>query len=193
MTCIVQHIQSLSSNARAAILIRHSERNKIPRGEFGTHYMLTENGVRMAEEFGTKLSDFRIVKIYTSPILRCIQTASLLKKGIGKPLEIISDHNLGDPGFHISNAEKAGKYYLSYGAKGVFEKYIVGEKLDGLATVNYLKTTAMDWLKSQVTESGITIFVTHDALIANFAYANGIKTYSRENWVEFLDGIVLKF
>ena len=66
MTCIVQHIQSLSSNARAAILIRHSERNKIPRGEFGTHYMLTENGVRMAEEFGTKLSEYGIVKIYTT-------------------------------------------------------------------------------------------------------------------------------
>jgi hypothetical protein len=51
----------------------------------------------------------------------------------------------------------------------------------------------MDWLKLKTTERGITIFVTHDALIANFAYANGIKTYSRENWVEFLDGIVLKF
>jgi len=193
MTCIVQHIQSLPSNARATILIRHSERNKIPRGEFGTHYMLTENGVRMAEEFGTKLSEYGIVKIYTSPIPRCVQTAELLKQGIGKPLEIIQDHHLGDPGFHVSDEDKAGKYYLSYGAKGVFEKFIAGGKLEGINSVDYLRTTAMDWLKLKTTERGITIFVTHDALIANFAYANGIKTYSRENWVEFLDGIVLKF
>ncbi|MBR4264521.1 MAG: hypothetical protein IKQ46_00525 [Bacteroidales bacterium] len=51
----------------------------------------------------------------------------------------------------------------------------------------------MDWLKSKVSERGITIFVTHDALISHFAYANGIKTYSRENWVGFLDGIVVEF
>ncbi|MBR6177721.1 MAG: hypothetical protein IKQ70_07550 [Bacteroidales bacterium] len=51
----------------------------------------------------------------------------------------------------------------------------------------------MDWLKSKTTERGITILVTHDALIANFAYANGIKTYSRNNCVEFLDGIVVEF
>jgi len=192
MNNILQHINE-HKGKKLAILIRHSERDKIPRGEFGTHYMLTGNGVRMAEEFGAKLSDFGIVRIFTSPIVRCVQTASLLKKGIGKSLEIIRDNHLGDPGFHISDAEKAGKNYLAYGAKGVFEKYVAGEKLDGLNSIDYLKTTAMDWLKLKTTERGITIFVTHDALIANFAYANGIKTYSRENWVEFLDGIVLKF
>ncbi len=178
-------------NKKIAVMMRHGEREIIPSGQFGSDLMLTKRGIRTVIDFGEKISKYNIAKILTSPIPRCVQTAILLQQGISKPLEIISDHHLGNPGFHIADAEKAGKYYLENGVKGVFEKYIAGEKLDGINSVDYLKTTAMNWLKSQVTECGITIFVTHDALIANFAYANGIKTYSRQNWVGFLDGIII--
>lgn len=195
MNSILEQLETIQEigNKKIAVLIRHGEREKIPDGQFGADCMLTENGVREALAMGENLKQYKIVKILTSPIPRCVQTSELLRKGMGKDLEIIKDTHLGDPGFHISNGDKAGRFYLEYGSEGVYERFAAGEGMDGISDIDFLRGSAVDWLKSQMHETGVTLFVTHDALIAHFAYANGIKKYTRENWVEYLDGIVVEF
>lgn len=181
---------------RLAILIRHGERQAIPAGTFGNEVTLTQNGITESIRLGEELSRFNIGRIYTSPIDRCVQTAESIKKGLEKvhhTAEIVCDDLLGNPGFHIADANLAGKAYLKYGCIGVYEHFSRGENIEGLASIDALKGRAKQWLEEKTVEKGVTLFVTHDALIAHFALANGLYSYSAENWVDFLDGIILDF
>lgn len=184
----IDHIQ----DKNIAILIRHGERFEIKETEFGNEIPLTDKGKSDSEEFGKALLKYPIRKIYTSPIYRCIQTAEHIKKGMGRNVEIVINDELGDPGFHVLDAKIAGETFMKAGMKNIFRDFISGTTLNGWAPAEYLRTHAMDFLKSKTENNGITLFVTHDSLIANFAFANKIRTYDIENdWVEYLDGCVL--
>ena len=193
MNHILEYLQLQKDidNKRFAVLMRHADRNDIPLGTFGNDVLLTEEGKVHAEEFGSSLSAFTVTRIYTSPLARCKQSAVCIKRGLQKDVEIVEENALGNPGFHIEDAQRAGKHFLEKGGITVFEYFVSGMNLAGVASIETLRTSAKRWLSSKITEKGVTLFITHDSLIAHFAYANGIFLYIRENWVEFLDGIVI--
>lgn len=196
MMTLLEKLQKIKNvdTRRIAILLRHGEREAIPTGTHGNEIRLTPNGVADSTHLGEMLSYFKVRNIYTSPIARCVQTAECIKKGYNPSIpEIICDDMLGNPGFHIADADIAGKAYLEYGCTGVYERFSRGEVINGLASADFLRHHPMQWLKSKTSEKGLTLFVTHDALIAHFAFANGIHTYDAENWIKFLDGIILDF
>ena len=177
---------------KIAVLLRHAERSEIPEGTFGNEILLTEKGKKDAEELGKKLSVYNVQKIYTSPIHRCVQTAEYIKKGLGKNVEIVINNELGDPGFHVLDAKAAGETFLKNGLRKIFNDFVSGITPEGWASVEYLRTHAVEFLKSRMENDGITLFITHDSLISNFAFANHIKTYDPENdWVEYLDGCIM--
>ena len=191
----LHNIDNINSK-RIAVLLRHGERNEIPSGSFGSEIRLSENGIKDSIFFGKKISDLKIAHIYCSPIGRCVQTAEYIKKGLvvkQQDIQITQEAQLGTPGFHIANADIAGKVYLDYGCDGVFERFSQGEEIPGIASVESLKSDAMQWINAKTTKNGVSLFVTHDALIAHFAFANKIYTYSKENWIRFLDGIIISF
>lgn len=184
----IDHIQ----DKNIAILIRHGERFEIKETEFGNEIRLTDKGKSDSEEFGKALFDYPVQKIYTSPIYRCIQTAEHIKKGLGRNVEIVINDELGNPGFHVLDAKIAGETFMKDGMKNIFHDLTSGITPNGWSPAEYLRTHAMDFLKSKTENNGITLFVTHDSLIANFSFANNIKTYNIENdWVDYLDGCVL--
>lgn len=198
MLCLINRLHNIDNinSKRAAVLLRHGERDEIPMGSFGTEILLSEDGIKDSISFGKKISDLEIVHIYSSPIARCVQTAGYIKMGLAtkrQDIQITEEAQLGTPGFHIANADIAGKEYLEYGCSGVFERFSQGEKIPGIASVESLKREAMQWINAKTSKNGVTLFVTHDALIAHFAFANGIYTYSKENWINFLDGIIIIF
>lgn len=189
----LQKIEDVDSR-RIAVLLRHGERETIPAGTYGNDVRLTQNGVADSIHFGEALSCFKVRRIYTSPVLRCIQTAECIKKGLGSNIpEIICDDMLGNPGFHIADADIAGKAYLEYGCMGVYERFSHGEAINGLASADFLRVHPMQWLKAKTSEKSVTFFVTHDALIAHFAFANELHAYNAENWINFLEGVILDF
>jgi hypothetical protein len=196
MTTLLEKLQKIEDvdSRWIAVLLRHGERETIPAGTYGNDVQLTPNGVADSTRFGEVLSCFKVRRIYTSPVPRCVQTAECIKKGVSSSApEIICDDMLGNPGFHIADADIAGKAYLEYGCVGVYERFSRGEVVDGLASADFLRVHPMQWLKAKSSEKGVTLFVTHDALIAHFAFANGLHAYDAENWINFLDGIILDF
>ena len=198
MLSLIERLHNIDNinSKRVAVLLRHGERGEIPSGSFGTEIRLSENGIRDSISFGKKISDLKIAHIYCSPIGRCVQTAEYIKKGLTAKqhdVQLTQEAQLGAPGFHIVNADIAGKAYLDYGCSGVFERFSQGEEIPGIASVESLKSVAMQWINAKTSKNGVTLFVTHDALIAHFAFANEIYTYSKENWIHFLDGIIINF
>ena len=187
MSLVLEQLEKLEDSKMngIAMLIRHGARGEISKGTYGTDVPLSGKGVAESIVLGERLSRFRIGVIYTSPIGRCVQTAECIKKGMGtagSETAICLEDQLGNPGFHIADVNEAGKAYLQYGCIGVYERFSRGERVEGLA-----------WLREKTRGKGMAVFVTHDALIANFALANGLRSYSAENWVGFLDGILIDF
>lgn len=178
---------------RIAVLIRHGERSEIPNGSFGLDALLTPQGMSNAVAFGRAIAGRPVRRIYTSPIQRCVQTAECIIRGLHCNVRISCEDNLGNPGFHVSNAEIAGEHFLRYGAIGVFERFSAGDCVPGVATMPCLQNEALHWLDEKCDGAGVFIFVTHDSLIAHFAHVNNLWGYSRDSWVNYLDGVIVVF
>ena len=178
---------------RIAVLIRHGERYAIPEGSFGLDALLTPGGMSAAVGFGRAIARYPVMHIYTSPIKRCVQTAECIMRGLQRNVGISCEDNLGNPGFHVSNAQIAGEHFMRYGAIGVFEQFAADEDIPGIAPMSYLRNEALNWIDNKCEENGLFFFVTHDSLITHFSHANNLRRYSRESWVDYLDGIVVTF
>jgi len=189
---IIEQIQNqYKENGSLAVLIRHADRDKIPEGSFGNEIPINAQGAENAVSFGVKLRDFKINKIFTSPVKRCIQTAVQIVNGYGKYTQIVESKALGEPGLHVCDEKLAGQFCLEYGVRQTYQKIITQEIVPGFINCEDLKHTMMSFLSQNTVPNGITLFISHDLLITMFDFALNKTIYTPENWVAFLSGIVL--
>ncbi|GAB6009883.1 histidine phosphatase family protein [Dysgonomonas reticulitermitis] len=181
-----------SENDKLSLLIRHADRDKIPSGEFGNDVLLNEKGKERALNFGKRLSELKISRILTSPIERCVQTAPCIVKGYGKPLEIIKATELGAPGLHITDEKIAGNFFLTAGFDEMYHRIINDIPIPGIPNAEQFNKLMTDFLIENTKENGITLFITHDLLIAFYHYSINKTVYTKENWVKYLGGLILK-
>jgi broad specificity phosphatase PhoE len=181
-----------SENDKISLLIRHADRDKIPAGEFGNDVLLNEIGKERALNFGKSLSGLKINRIFTSPVQRCVQTAEYIAKGYSKPLEIIESTKLGNPGLHISDDQVAGKFFLTEGFDELYYRITHNIEIPGIAVTKQFNEKMTDFLIENTKEEGITVFVTHDLLIAHYHFSINGKIYTKDDWVKYLGGLILK-
>ena len=62
----------------------------------------------------------------------------------------------------------------------------------GLRNFHEFNEQMTHFIYSNTAENGITIYVTHDSLIALYDYCLNKKIYTQDNWVEYLGGIIIK-
>lgn len=177
---------------KISLLIRHSDRNDIPKGSFGNEILLNDKGKKNAEVFGSRLSNTKINRILTSPVGRCVQTAEFIVKGYGSSIEIIETNALGAPGLHIDDEKIAGAYYLENGFDKIYDQFMRGELIPGMPCKTDLYHRMTNFIKSNSTEEGTTIYITHDMLIAFYHYSINNKIYTKDNWINYLTGITFK-
>ncbi|KAA6310470.1 hypothetical protein EZS27_038230 [termite gut metagenome] len=181
-----------SASNKLSLLIRHADRDKISTGSFGNEVMLNEVGKANALKFGEALSDLKINKIMTSPISRCVQTAELIARSYGKAVDIIETKALGAPGLHITDEEIAGKFFIEQGFEELYRRIINDIPIPGIPTAKQFNQLMTVFLIENTKEKGLTIFVTHDLLIAFYHYSINKTIYTRENWVNYLSGLILR-
>jgi hypothetical protein len=182
---IYKEKQSLS------LILRHAERHKIKKSEFGNNVLLNDAGIRQSFEFGKKISEYHIAKIYTSPIQRCVQSAENIVKGYNKEIQIIETKMLGAPGIHVSNEKQLGEYYFKYGFWEIFKNFKSNIKVDGLKFQEQLQIEFYSYVSETTDAEGLTLYITHDWLIAFFAYAANIYEYTEKNWIDYLSGLII--
>jgi broad specificity phosphatase PhoE len=149
-------------NEKISLLLRHADRDDIPQGSFGNEILLNEKGKQNAKNFGEKLAERKINRIFTSPIGRCVQTAEFIIKGYGSLIEIIETTSLGAPGLHISDEKVAGEFFLQYGFDEIYKRFIQCEKIPGITNPNELNHRITNFINENSTQNGTTIFITHD-------------------------------
>jgi broad specificity phosphatase PhoE len=189
---LIEEIKRHQSESKLALLIRHGDREKIPEGEFGNEIALNEKGIKNSLAFGLALKNFPIKRILTSPIPRCVQTAKLISQGYGRNLEIVLTKSLGGPGLHITDEKLAGEFYLAHGFPQILERFTKNETVPGVSNAKDFSKNMTAFLKESTTENGLTLFITHDSLIAMYHFSLNGTIYTAQNWVDYLGGLIYK-
>jgi broad specificity phosphatase PhoE len=185
-------LKHYSDEHRLSLLIRHADRDHIPDGSFGNEILLNEKGKENSLKFGERLSELKVNRIFTSPVERCVQTAQQIGKGYGKEIDIIETTALGNPGLHIFDDKLAGEYYLQHGGIGMYQHFTQGKNISGVSTIEELKLSMTNFINQNTTYNGLTIFISHDMIIAMYHYSLNKTIYTPENWVNYLSGLTLK-
>jgi probable phosphoglycerate mutase len=176
------------------VIIRHSNREHIPNGVHDIITPINDIGKINAQKVGKLLQKFDLKSIYTSPVDRCIQTSKNILIGYNKTFEIKETEMLGEPGTYVFDREIAKNHFIKLSTKTVVEKQIKGEHLEGIREIkegsNILKQFVIDKLIS-LNKNELIVFVTHDAILAPFIYSLTGEKFGKNNWVDFLDGIVI--
>jgi broad specificity phosphatase PhoE len=182
----------MNKDEQISLLLRHADRDAIPKGTFGNEILLNAKGIQNAHSFGQQLSVRKINKIFTSPIGRCVQTAEFISKGYGQSIDIIETTALGAPGLHISDEKIAGEYFLKIGFDQMYKRFTDGEIIPGIPKVSELNNRITSFIKENSDQNGTTLFITHDMLIAFYHFSLNRKVYTKENWVNYLTGLTFK-
>ena len=187
----IKIIFELNPNSKIALFIRHGEKSEC----LGS--LITQEGISQSENFGYELLKMNIlVKIYTSPELRCIQTAVIINKTItSMEDDIIISNKLGVPGIQIFDIDAyldlCSKYNFNY--KEIYDQWKNGKHYDALRPPIMLKSMADDFIKTTCINKGITLYVSQSGTIAGIGYVLKLVDYDIPSgeWVNFLDGFVL--
>jgi hypothetical protein len=74
----------------------------------------------------------------------------------------------------------------------MYKNFKNGVAIQGLPQKEKLKEDFYNFLNSNTKEEGITIYITHDSLIAFVAFVINGKEYTEGDWIDYLDGLILK-
>ncbi len=181
-------LAELPTDTPVAVLMRHSARPPIPKGEVGMDLPITAEGRTMALELGAALGT-RLRRLHTSPVLRCVQTADALAEGAGSRATPVHDTMLGEPGAFVLDGRVAWDNWLQLGHAGVMTHLVsAGTALPGMAEPQEAaRRLTCHMLRVGGGDPGLHVFVTHDLLVtATAARALGVPL-GREDWPPYLE------
>lgn len=171
--------------------MRHAERKAIPQGELGHALKITQEGIDKTLSLGVHFEN-RLIKIYSSPVRRCLETAKHLKSIAKYPI-VKKNKMLGDPGVFVENPEIASKVFFQFEpieiATALLNKKspIPGFCLSVKGAVKKL----LSHLFELSVEKGVYLFITHDSILGvvnGFLFPHEKLT---EVWPDFLDAVFL--
>jgi len=175
-----------------AIIMRHADREHIKQG-VNEDEPINEAGRINSIELGEKLALFNSVKIFTSPIGRCIQTGEAILQGFKKQGCTSESSMLGEPGPFVFDRKLASKVFNEYGCIRTVENQIAGQRLEGVRSVEEGGGLLKNYVLSEMqvnNKENLLIFITHDAILAPFIYLYTGEKFNKEHWVDFLDGVI---
>jgi broad specificity phosphatase PhoE len=190
---ILDNFQLIPPEASYAVLLRHAERFNLLAGRLGNNVSLTKKGIEDARNFGLLLQPYNVDRIFSSPVLRCVQTANEITGRAGTDsLKIVTRTSLGEPGCYIKNPYVAIKYFLVSDAETVVQAFIARGKLDGFVPLKEGSTNLLAEILGDISKKGSRcLYISHDAVIAPFiSYFTGEK-FDHEHWLGYLDGVII--
>ena len=171
------------------IFIRHGEKDTV-------QYGLTENGKREINAFSQKLLMLEQgIQIYTSPENRCMETASIINSVVNEKETIIRcSAFLGKPGIQVRDETAYAKLTDTMKCRNIFKEWKQGLHRDAMPSPETIRKEAMAFFTRTAIPNGITLYISQSGTVACTGYALGLVDYKAdsEDWVDFLDGYVLR-
>ena len=146
---------------------------------------------------GLRFSNLKIpIKIYSSPELRCVETAKIFNREISAGNDdIVLTSFLGDPGGHVKNNDNYLEIFNKSETRKIYSQWKAGQYYGILRTPEELKSEFFAFLKKIPTENKISLFVSQSGTVANLGYALGLLDFDTEQneWVPFLRGFIVAY
>lgn len=187
----IQQISATDTQSKIALFIRHAER------EEGKGKYLSTKGLSSSESFGERLKslDIPIVKIYSSPELRCVQTSLKINQQISNmENEVIISKKLSN--LQINDEIIYQKLYEkhNFNYRLLFDNWKKQKYYEALFSPHELQQRATDYISSTCTEPGLTIYISQSGTVAGLGYVFDKLDYNVNNgeWIDYLEGFYLK-
>jgi len=187
------NMKFISPETSYALIIRHAERPNFSVLNFRRDTHITKKGRDDALKLGKWLHGQHLTGIYSSPILRCVQTCRGIIEG-ADPVnhDITTRARLGEPGSYIVHPLLVYPYFLISDVPEIIKKFIVRGKMSGFCSlrdgsVGIIREIAADVSRGKARN----LYVTHDAVLAPFiSFFTGEK-FAGDRWIDYLDGIII--
>ena len=184
----------LPSDRPVVLLTRHSVREPAPNGIASYDLPLTPEGVALAEFWGGQWQR-PLHSLYSSPVGRCVDTATALARGAGIPdLMVKTTYMLVEPGCYVQSIGHVGPLFLQLGPLAFANRHL-REALPGFLSPEAGAERLLQHLyESQGRPGSITVHVTHDTILAAFIYhLLGREHLQEDDWPWMLEGAWLWF
>lgn len=191
--------EAIGKREAAWLVIRHAARFPIPKGTPGTDVLLTEEGERSALEAGRRFREHRLIRVVSSPLRRCVDTARLFTDGSGSGLEPVIDDRLGDGGLFVRERSLSSDALAEHGAPSVISQMLRSEAgPSGFGSLHEGLGAYLGWISFGLAEdaarhgAGLTVMVTHDSNVAGIAGGVFGRHSVIDAWPGFLDGVLFR-
>lgn len=197
---IVQLIENFSTLLQASdpciFILRHAEKPTVKNLHLDIANAITEEGVKSSKKLGNILKKLypQVGIVRSSPIARCLETASNIFSVYPGRISIIPDAVLGGDGAYVSDNQLAAQHFLKDPSRtDIFIKMQNGEKFSGMREVNMgtrvLLTKIVQDLENITPPS---FYITHDCILALFVGTIIDQIIDEKTWFQYLDGICIK-
>lgn len=183
----------IKDQEKVALILRHSEREKIPSGSWGMETPLTEKGRSLAQRLGEKMPFQRPWNFISSPVERCKDTCCSFARGQGNNLDpsvMQTSSILGEPGAFSdpqSPPNLKPHEFMDVATAYVLEGFAPGFRPLSQGCLDILR------LAAQSVQNGPALLCTHDFFIAGLFSFLSLHRPVREDWVDYLEGVCLFF
>ena len=189
------------------LFTRHSIRELVDgRGLAGYDLPLTEDGRELALSWGDYLirrTERRIEHCISSPIQRCIDTASLMIEGADRAnnftnthqIEIVEQGLLVEPGSFVVDIQQAAPHFKIQGARGFINSF-VNNRLPGMKHPIHGVRDVLQLLHQFHAKghAGLSLAVSHDTILAGIvAVLTHQKHIQAHDWPQMMEGLFMWF
>ena len=193
------------------LFTRHSIRPKFDsNGASGYGVQLSEQGRALAVAWGAYLTDVtgrRIVHCLSSPIQRCVDTASLMLQGAAQHhavdtqhIDIVTQQLLVEPGSFVIDAAQVQLPFRTLGAVEFINQFVqnqLGGMKHPIAGVRDILALLFDGYSHDAMrcqQAALTLAVSHDTILAAFiAVISGHFQVQQSDWPQMMEGVFLWF
>lgn len=192
------------------LLTRHSIREEVAGNGFASYALpLTAQGRVLAQAWGRHLllsTGRQISTCVSSPIQRCVDTASLMLAGqaevlgdASQPLPVVEQHMvLVEPGGFVHDVQQAGPLFRQYGSLGFINAFL-REEMPGMKRPQHGVRDILQLLHGQsyaVSSNTPTLHlaVSHDTILAALlAVMAQQRAITWADWPAMMEGVWLWF
>jgi broad specificity phosphatase PhoE len=183
----------LPSNRALTLLTRHSVREEPANGVATYDLPLTPEGVALAEQWGQQWR-LPVHGFYSSPVGRCVDTATALARGAGTGLAVKTSTVLVEPGCYVQSIGHVGPLFLQLGPVEFANRHL-RENMKGILSPEEGGARLLTHLhEHQGPVGSLSVHVTHDTILAAFIYhLLGRDRIHKDDWPWMLEGAWIWF
>ncbi len=196
---MISSVELIPENKRLILFTRHSLRERSDGQGFASYKLpLTSKGRVLARAWGQWLAENLSYSLDTnsisSPIQRCVDTASLMQEGAGIRRDIAHQSLLVEPGSLVLEPELASPLFKEIGALNFINRFLQDE-LAGTKSAHQGGTDILSLLyRHQPQPNHLTLAISHDTLLSAFlGVMMGTKEINWNDWPKMMEGVFLWF